>query len=382
MLAGFVREHRKQRGRDREAADADDIFLRLGPGRLRDELGQRRGAAFHTFRHLHDGLRIRLGLPGLQSRDPVRERAMREPDELEQAFVCRTVFLLPQVHHLLHRPGRLAQPQQPDHAPAALEGVESAPHRRQLPGVGRLGAAHGETLPDRLEHADGFLQEDGEQLVVDRLVAFALEPLGVGRRRLDRRCDVYGGFFGLFRIRHGGDQQGRVGQDGLHGRLEVGLPMTQGVDEESKSRQDLGDLLEFALLRPHRSARKGKDPFAASPERGAGLVLAQHGEDARDLVDRRFQRREFRSARRVAEVAVQRLFDLQQVRLHLGHGAVDCEFLLGPAGHGVDQRHAQRHVRVLLAEGRCAQPREHHPRLHGELRRQVRVIFDRAFHQE
>ena len=395
MLARLVGEHCEERSRERKPADLHAV---AGYGFLGDRcsLGRRRrrfvgcgGLRCHTVAKRvgarHDRLRVRLRLAFLQAGDPIAESAVRIFDQVKERRGRRALFLLPQVHDLLDRPGRLAQTDQADHSPAALQRMEPAPDGDELGEVGGLRAAGRETLGDCFEHAHGLLEEDREQLLVDDFVSLVLEALGLGRGRLDRRRDVDyrpGGFlehhFSGLGHRLGRDR----GEHRLHRLGEVGLAVAQGIDVEAKAREDLRDLLELALLRVRGGFRERVDLVLAALERRAGLLFAQHRERAGHLVDRGADDREIRGARRIAVEVVQRLFDLVQVGLHLGHRAVERQLFLRAARHVVDQRQAQRDIGILRAESGRAQTREHHAGLRVELGRKPRVVFDRVLHQQ
>ena len=192
VLAGFVGKYREERRRDGKRSDPHGalgcrVFRRSGRRwrRMRRDcrwrrFALRRLAVTNRLGPVHDRLRIGLRLAALQTGDPLRECAVRELDQLEQARVRRALFLLPEIHHLLDRPRRFAQAHEADHAAAALQGVISPPDQRELREVGRLRAAGFYTARDGLQHADGFLEKDREQLLVDRLVALAFQPLGFG----------------------------------------------------------------------------------------------------------------------------------------------------------------------------------------------------------
>ena len=127
--------------------------------------------------------------------EPERHAALKQVDPLPEAFAGRADQLVqrrrgrallgePQVHHLLHRPARIAEVRQPDHAARALQRVKAAPDRGEDGLVGWCPARLRSSLGNRCQHFLRLAEEDPEQFAVD-LGLVALRLLGL-RGRLRR----------------------------------------------------------------------------------------------------------------------------------------------------------------------------------------------------
>ncbi len=95
------------------------------------------------------------------------------------------------IEQILHRPGEFADDQRTHHASAALERMEGSPHFTECVLVGGIGAPARQVLVDGFEYFGRFLDEDFEQVFIDRL--FTLRRWQQAWRNvLCRRIDRYG----------------------------------------------------------------------------------------------------------------------------------------------------------------------------------------------
>ena len=106
---------------------------------------------------------------------------------MQQRRGDRPFELQPAVERLLDGPRSLAEAGEADHAAAALEGVEAAADGAQRVRVGRRCAQALELLVQGGEDLLRFLDEDAEELGVDRAL-FVRHGLGCGGGRCGRLC--------------------------------------------------------------------------------------------------------------------------------------------------------------------------------------------------
>ncbi len=138
---------------------------------VRQPVAQRRRRVDHRDR-IHRRRTLRL-----QRVDPFRETGSRQVDQFVQRCGPRTLFGEPQVQHLLHRPGGVAESLEPDHPARSFQRVESAADRDQQRVVGRRGSRIDRRRFDGLQHFLRLAEEDLQQLAVD-LGFFALRLVG------------------------------------------------------------------------------------------------------------------------------------------------------------------------------------------------------------
>ncbi len=124
---------------------------------------------------------------GLQIRDPGAQDFRRLVQQCVQIGIAGARFGQPEIDHLLDAPGRLAERDQADHAPAALEGMERAAQRRQVILVVRFIARRRRRFLHAGQHFFRLGQENLQQFGIDRFVG-----LGCRRRDDQRRGDPRG----------------------------------------------------------------------------------------------------------------------------------------------------------------------------------------------
>ena len=166
-----------------------------------------------------DIIALTLGLGG-----ELLDQCRHQGDDIEHDLLHRCsgldAAIQNTVEQVLDGPGQLPDDQRAHHAPAALEGVEGAPHFDQRILVVGIGLPLRQVLGDGFQHFAGFFDEDFQQLLVHRLlVGRRRQQAGrnVGCRRVDRlyRCGHHIGHRQrLVRLRLGGWRRnlGRAGQ--------------------------------------------------------------------------------------------------------------------------------------------------------------------------
>lgn len=106
----------------------------------------------------------------------------------------------------------------------------------------------------------------------------------------------------------------------------------QVFDEEAECRQMVREVLEFSFRGRRLALGEGLDPAAAVLQHLEGAILAEHGQHAFDLPQRRGQAGERALAFGSAEIVVEGLLDLRQIDLHLARELAERHALLGFAG--------------------------------------------------
>ena len=299
-------------------------------------------------------------------------------DELEQCVVDGEFEAQPVVEGLLHAPGGFAEVPQPDHAAAALEGVEAAPDGGEHLDVVGVPDQFGEPGGDGLAHIGGFFEEDFQQLGVEFLFAGVEEAGGLGGQgRRGRRLGQRGGFgeqragveegeglaglllefevggqggvlaqafeveleFGAQAdivgvVLEGGGEGGGfalllgdLGLDAVDGRglagvrvqdaFEVGRAVLQGLDVHAEGRQAVGDFLEGVGAGLGVLGGQRGDAGGGVLNQAHRGVLVHHREGALDLLEGGADRGQGVGLGGGAEEAVEALFDLGQAGLDL-----------------------------------------------------------------
>ena len=238
------------------------------------------------------------------------------------------------------------------------------------PGIGdQVGVAlqRFEVLPD-------FLAQTGiRRLLLERLQ----QRMGLAPALHDFLFDGDGGVILLPGVRSAARRRPHLPDEAL----EVRRPARHGFDEKSHHRQLARQLLEFTLRGNAVRDGEAADGCKAVLQRRHSPVLAEHGQRADDLPERRFETDEFRTLFRVAEKAVEHLFDLDQVALDfLGH-LPDQQPFLRPARHLVEQRNFRARLRRTPRDAGM-DPLDGHIDLMREVSAQVRVILLRVLYQQ
>src|SRR6185437_533575 len=99
--------------------------------------------------------------------NPFAKRKLRDPDQLEDRRSDAPVVFEYAVQHPLDAPRLLAKLGQADHAAAALQRVELAPHAHQRVAVGAIVGKRAVTVVDGSEDLDRFGEVDVEKLGVE-----------------------------------------------------------------------------------------------------------------------------------------------------------------------------------------------------------------------
>ena len=163
--------------------------------------------------------------------------------------------------------------------------------------------------------------------------------------------------------------------------VEVRRTVLQFVDEEAEAGELMRQRFEFAV--GHFVVRPGhfRNLRGAAAYQCHGVVLAEHAQRALDLLQRCGEVGEFGCARRIAEVAVELLFDLGQTGQDFVRDLSHEQAFLRTARHFVEQRDLHRWQGFAVA---CAHQAVDQ-RIH--LRRQVFALrqpelFDQCVHDE
>ncbi len=241
------------------------------------------------------------------------------------------------VVQLLASPGGLAEVAQPDHARAALERVEGAPHRRQRGDVVGLLRERGERLARTGDDLARLVDEDLAHLVVvlEAGVCGVRRRGGGGRRGDHRRQRCHRQRLGrdLVEGRECGLAPGLTHHcaQAPAGRIEAEQRLRQvrlhreHVDEEAERPQVVGEPVEGALahglLRVDLGLRERIDVVAHVQHGLRRGVEAEHREHAAHRVQLPGHRDQQLALRRVAEVRVDLLLDLGQRGTQFVHHA-------------------------------------------------------------
>ncbi len=161
--------------------------------------------------------------------------------------------------------------------------------------------------------------------------------------------------------------------------VAIGTLLLDRLDVEAETGQRFRQQFEIVVAdRRFRIGIRG-DLLLAQLEQAVGFVQAQDAQRAADLRAVLGQRGEIGALRVVAEKAVQHLFDVAQIGLDLAADLRQQHALLRALAHLVEHRRRRRREAALA---RRVQPAQHRVDLARELRRQIRIVLERALGEQ
>ncbi len=227
----------------------------------------------------------------------------------QQGRCCDLLLLQPLVEGLFDCPGHFTQCGEADHAAAALEGMEAAPHRGQGFAVMRVGYELRQAGSDGRQDFARFLEEDGEQFGIQLGAAGLGQAGGFGRG---------GGKRGGALLQRGLDERRRLfAIDRLDGGARLLRELSIG-DQVGVLAQGLEILLELLAQPDLILLRRGAEPGRKNlglRERPAHLLL----EARNSFLGRRSQRHGIEDGIDIGRAELQLLDKEAEARKFGGH---------------------------------------------------------------